>query len=174
MLQFLYYLIMGFNYSSYEKPQPIPETIFNNKYIGKEFTKTDISNPEIFDVDEISRHINQGVYAYTYKIANLVRKGTDIVRDNEDFTLKLHDKISPSGGHVPIIYICDKHKDISYEISYYEMHMKDRIGMDISFPKRRYTYNDLSQVEQYFDFKRDINRLENKIPLSRGERESRL
>ena len=118
---------------------------FNAKYLDKEFTQADINNPEIFYINEIQKNIHGGNYGSS--IGTLVKKGMDIVNENDNFSLKLNEN-----PRYDTIYINDKNNNDTYEIRYINMHC---VYVKVN-NKKEYCFNNLSQVELYFDTKRDI------------------
>jgi hypothetical protein len=129
---------------------------FETQYLGRNFTKADIDNPEIFNISEISKYINQGIHAYNYKTIKLVKTGMRIVNENNNFSLRLHNKIGQSEWK--IIYLNDNERD--YEIYYYGVHIEDKIRLSTTLNNRlkKYLFTDLSQVELYFDMKREYGK----------------
>ena len=55
-----------------------------------------LADPEIFDINEVSNHIRVGMYAYNYKTVNLIRVGMDIVNENDNFSLRFHNRMGPA------------------------------------------------------------------------------
>lgn len=134
------------------------ELMFQNKYINKTFTKEDINNVSIFDITEVSNYINQGLYAYNYKIINMINTGINVVNDH-NFSLQFHDDLGP--GRTAIIYIHDQNQ--MYKIHYASCHRVDRI--DLIYTKngreKNYKFNDLGQIELYFNYLKIYKQLHN-------------
>lgn len=142
MYQFILFLFRVENQSS----------ILNNKYRGKEFAVNDINNPDVFNIVELSDITTSSMYAYDYKTINLIVKGIEIIIDNDNFTLTLSQGIGPRGD--ASILINDKNKKTSYKIDWINRHHEDLIC--ISNNDKQYCFAHLSQIEMYFDLKKEI------------------
>lgn len=124
---------------------------FTKKYLNKNFTKADLSNHTIFDINELSKFIDRGTYAYNYKLIDFVKTGIDIVNDNSNFSLRLdmHFRYTED-----IMYINDVGNNYEYEINYARKHHEDVLYMKVSHTNKTYKFFDLSQIELYFDSKK--------------------
>ena len=132
---------------------------FGEKYLGKNFTKEDLANPEIFDINEVSNHIRVGMYAYNYKTVNLIRVGMDIVNENDNFSLRFHNRLGPASSYgVPTIYLNSPNRN--WEVNYANAHIEDVIILKTTLNDKEnsYVFNHLSQVKLYFDTRREFAR----------------
>ena len=120
-----------------------------HKYFNKSFIKTDLDK-NIFDIEELSRHIFRRWYAYNDKKINFIKTGMNIVNDNDNFSLIVLDEtISHNMGD--IVYINDTKHSCNHKIDYICCHHGSVFDMTIMCTNKKYRFHDLSQIELYFD-----------------------
>lgn len=149
-------LLIFYCFIIYGLALPLTTTSFAIKYLNKEFTKEDFDDPETFDMTEVSEYIKQSWYVYNHVTINLIKYGMKIVHENEGFSLKLDNEIGTPGRK--IIYINDKYHYRNYRVYYETCHHVNIIRLSIDIPEKEYVFSDLSQVQLYFDMRRDFSR----------------
>ena len=119
---------------------------FKKKYIGKEFTKEDITN-DVLNMTDIEKHINQSLDLCYRQTVDLIRQGVAIVNDHESFTLAFHNNLGDFRCRT--IYITTPKQ--RYEVTYEHCWGQNVIRLTLFNTKKQYMFHDLSQVELYFD-----------------------
>ena len=122
-----------------------PTKIWKEKYCGHEFSKTDMDDPSKFNIEEIKNYMDQCMYAYTYKGIQLVQLGRKIVTENNEFIMELPIHFEPRNHVIRL-----KNTKRIYTIDWVKQHIEDLICL--SFDHKKYCFNDLSQIELYFDY----------------------
>lgn len=117
---------------------------FEEKYFNKNFTKTDLINPNIFDVNELWKYIKK------YYSQKLVETGINIITTNNNFLLKLHNNLGLKYDYSATIYITDSKNGECYTINHY-VHIKHLYTVTLSSANKTYEFPNLSQIELYFD-----------------------
>jgi len=126
--------------------------MFNYWSWVKKFTNHDLNNSDLYG--EIAELISKEYC--NNKLLDLVRKGMDIVQDNENFILGLHSGMRYHD--VPTIYVDDDRRKETYEIYYNEKDSEDRYYLKIGSTGKQYLFGDLSQIELYFDTRREFSK----------------
>ena len=123
----------------------LDKTFLAAKYLNRNFTKSDILDPMIFDFNELCHYLHLvGRDTYYTKIVLLIHAGINIVKNNEKFTLRLFNN--------NIVKICDCVNNTNYEMSY--DCLKKAFYLKIDYVDKTYEFPNLSKVEMYFDSKK--------------------
>lgn len=101
---------------------------FHTKYENKEFTKADLNDKTIFNMDEVSDYIDShnGLFVYTPKLKKLVETGIGIVNEHSDVKLKLTNDFGRANAIINLI-----HSAQTYEVDWRSMHHEDRIQVSL-------------------------------------------
>ena len=125
--------------------------VWKEKYSGHNFSKTDLDNSSVFNITEVDKYMCYSYYANCHLGTNLVELGVQIVKDNEKYILHLPIDLEPR-NHVILI----KNGNLIYTITWLT-HGVFGNNICLSFNNKKYCFNDLSQVEMYFDIQKQIS-----------------
>ena len=134
-------IYLGLNHMSAEESAKI----WKEKYCGHEFSKTDMDDPSKFNIEEIKNYMDQTGYVYRYKGTQLVQLGIKIVTEKNEFIMELPIDFEPRNHVIRL-----KNTKRIYTIDWVKQHYENVICL--SFDNKKYCFNDLSQIELYFDY----------------------
>lgn len=133
------------------RPIGMNQSHFTQKYLNKSFTKSDLVNSSIFNLNELLNYFHDNYIRcdlFHGMMHKLITTGINIVNDNNNLTLQLHDEFDSCQT---FIYIYDTKHNCNNEINYVH---KKTLGYEISVrnicQNKMYKFSDRSSVELYF------------------------
>ena len=130
---------------------------FRNKYINKEFNKSDLSNPSVFDEDEVLRYLGSdgGFQSLPSTRVPVFKLGKSIVEDHVDMILKLPSRMETfyeNGSGYSHLELRDRRTNKNYKIGveHGDHSMADKKWY-LETDKKKYRFCDPTQINLYFD-----------------------
>ncbi len=138
----------------------LTQTQFKQKYINKSFTYKDLTNPLIFDENEVEQYLRTGggFKSFPSTRIDVWKLGKSIVKDHPDMALRLPQRMetywsaegfgSTGYSHLELIdHTTRKHYKIGIEAGEDIGHNKWYLEIN----QKKYTFCDRTQINLYFD-----------------------
>ena len=129
------------------------------KYVNKSFVKNDLLDPYVFDIIELRNYVESCHNFRDFFL--LIETGIYIVKNNENYSFKLHYRYHSLENVVPSrltldslelgVHIYDVRCNIDYEIYYKNFYSEGKIYVKVNSTQNTYEFDNFIQVKSFFN-----------------------